>query len=235
VALCTLSACARNPFQPPPTATLIPTRTVPPTRTAVPTWTPLPTRTPVPTRTTAPTHTPFATATPQPPRVVTVVVTATRAKRAAAPRRTPTPAAGAWFFAPHPVQPLRNAVRYTASLQAYERGLALHLAEKGQTWVFSAPGAGQPGRIWRNAGGDLDAVAQSQSPGAARGERQTWQACAGDVLEGGRVTAFVLLPDRRVLAWTIQVSDFTALGWAYLDPVSVEDCASLPPAQVRHG
>ncbi len=220
------SACSGWPFEPVATATPQATATAIPTRTPQPTWTVRP------TWTAQPTWTPVARATAQPPQIVTVVVTATAAPRKSLkPRpvikRTPVVPNSAWFFEPHPPLPLRNPFRYTVEMQVFERGIALYLHEKRQTWVFGAPGMGDvAGRVWSNRAGDLQTVADAFQLGPPKREPQRWQACAGDTEQNGFVTAYMLLPDKRVLSWTIRAVDFAPQAWAYLDPAETLACTT---------
>jgi hypothetical protein len=225
-----LTSCDSWPFAPPPVPTPRPTWTPVPSRTPRPTWTPIPTRTPAPSATPRMTQTPSVI-------TVTVVVSATPSAPQIAQRparaRNPQPNIGAaWFFEPHPANPLRNPYIYSVELQAYEHGLALYLAEKDQTWVFAAPGSDSSAakRVWTNRQGALATVAQAYQLGTARGAPHRWLACAGDTEVAGVVTAYLLLPDARVLSWSIRASDYTPLGWAYLAPDLATGCAQYARA-----
>jgi hypothetical protein len=160
---------------------------------------------------------------------VTVIVTVTGSPERQNPiRQRRAPSGDVWFFSPHPAETLRNPLRYAASYQAYERGGALYLREKGQTFVFAAPtgraSMSTSSWVWTNRAGDLDSVANALDLGAALGERAQWTACAGDTFVDGVVGAFVLMPDMRVLTWRIRVADHAALGWGILDPDRVTGC-----------
>ncbi len=125
-----------------------------------------------------------------------------------------------WFFAPAPAGCLENFRGRAAQMQAYEHGRIVYLADLSQSFALLADGN------WRNIGKDIDGTASDLASqlGQPVGARRSWHTCGGNTVRAGRVTAYIIDPDRRVLSWTILTDGATYAGWAYLRSTSFLGC-----------